>query len=171
MDNYLNTIAEKIAFAKDSGIDLNNMESFINKCFVSIQNNYDTKQNIDNGYPIICAILRGIGNGHCLAIIGYTSDDRIVLIEPEQTEKRIESVSNHSDASIPLPWGNSVITLHEIMGHGRQLSLGIVNNNDDTIRFENLLLRVMGYADIQRDGTDHADSHKIKNPSNNPSFK
>jgi hypothetical protein len=96
MNTYLNLEAlnplEKLeaidAFVRDSGIDLNNMEAFINKCFETVPDR-DTVQNINNGYPVICVIRRGVDNGHCLAIIGYTSDKRTVIIDPERTEKNI----------------------------------------------------------------------------------
>ena len=75
--------------------------------------------------------------------------------------------------NVPNPAGNSIITLHEVIGHGLSLSLGRGNANqhEDAILFENLLLRIMGYDDIQRDGTDHGPKTIIPNPQRQPQFK
>jgi hypothetical protein len=64
----------------------------------------------------------------------------------------------------------SIITLHEIVGHGRPLSLGITDA-DEAIYFENLLLRITSNGFFQRDGTNHSDFHKIDNPKKLPTFR
>lgn len=87
MNNFLTTMEEKLVFANDSGIDLGNMDAFINGCFNTLPNAFDTKENINNGYPIIFGIKKSIDNGHCLAIIGYTSDRLFKVIDPEQSEE------------------------------------------------------------------------------------
>jgi hypothetical protein len=78
-----------------------------------------------------------------------------------------------SHVKIPISVINYITTLHEIVGHGRSLTLGRTGNvnNDDAIYFENLLLRIIGFGNIQRDGTKHADGHKIITPSKQPEFR
>ncbi len=71
------------------------------------------------------------------------------------------------------PGGRCNIALHEIIGHGRSLSVGrgAENQHEDAILFENLLLRVMGYSHIQRDGSDHGTRVKITEPQKLPAFR
>ena len=84
-----------------------------------------------------------------------------------------EEDGQQKKVAVPNPAGLPVITLHEIIGHGRSLSLGRgdASQHEDAILFENLLLRVMGYGDIQRDGGDHTNSQVISNPRKQPQFK
>ena len=64
-------------------------------------------------------------------------------------------------------------TGHEIFGHGRSLALkrGATAQHVDAVRTENLILRVMGYKNIQRDGTQHADRSKVAEPSKLPDYR
>ena len=70
-----------------------------------------------------------------------------------------------------------IITLHEIVGHGRPLILGITGdkNDDEAIRFENMLLRISGHSNIFRDGTKHGreerENKKVDNPEKRPNFR
>ena len=68
--------------------------------------------------------------------------------------------------------GRAATTGHELFGHGRSLSLGrTTTQHMDAIRTENLILRMMGKGDLQRDGTGHAQGTKITSPSLLPGFK
>ncbi|MDR2474368.1 MAG: hypothetical protein LBD45_00785 [Bacteroidales bacterium] len=71
------------------------------------------------------------------------------------------------------PAGMCIIVLHEIIGHGRSLSVGRgdANQHEDAILFENLLLRIMGYPHIQRTGEDHGTKVKLFNASKKPEFR
>ena len=70
------------------------------------------------------------------------------------------------------PAGRSATTGHEIFGHGRPLALGRASSQQaDAIRTENLILRVMGYGNIQRDGTDHGDRTPVTDQSKLPDFR
>ena len=53
--------------------------------------------------------------------------------------------------------GDRSVTMgHEVIGHGRSLGLGRKDSQHvDAVRTENLILRVMGMSDKQRDGTNH----------------
>lgn len=70
------------------------------------------------------------------------------------------------------PAGRASTTGHEVFGHGRSLALGrgASAQHADAIRAENLILRVMGFGNIQRDGTSHADRTKVTNPSSLPGY-
>ncbi|MEM9859100.1 MAG: RHS repeat-associated core domain-containing protein [Bacteroidota bacterium] len=66
----------------------------------------------------------------------------------------------------------SVTTGHELFGHGRSLGLGREDSQHiDAVRTENLILRVKGMGNRQRDGTNHGDRTKIKNPKALPDFR
>jgi hypothetical protein len=70
------------------------------------------------------------------------------------------------------PAGRASTAGHEVLGHGRSLALGRGPSSQqaDAIRMENLILRVMGLGNIQRDGTDHSPGTKLDNPSKLPGF-
>jgi len=66
----------------------------------------------------------------------------------------------------------SVTTGHEVIGHGRSLGLGRKSSQHvDAVRTENLILRVKGMGDKQRDGTNHGDRTKIKDAKALPNFR
>jgi len=70
------------------------------------------------------------------------------------------------------PAGESATTGHELFGHGRSLALGRTGTQQaDAIQTENLILRVMGYSNIQRDGTGHGDGTKVSNQSALPGYQ
>ncbi len=73
---------------------------------------------------------------------------------------------------LPCPLGREGTTGHEVFGHGRSLALGRgdANQQQDAIRLENLILRVMGQGGIQRDGTDHGTRVKVENTSKLPGY-
>ena len=61
---------------------------------------------------------------------------------------------------------------HELFGHGRSLALGrTTSQQTDAIQTENLILRVMGFGNIQRTGTGHGDGTPVANPSAFPSYQ
>lgn len=67
--------------------------------------------------------------------------------------------------------GRSVTTGHEIIGHGRSLSLGRKNTQHvDAIQTENLILRVMGIPYINT-GAEHAPNGAFLECSLLPSFR
>lgn len=70
------------------------------------------------------------------------------------------------------PNGRAVTTGHEVIGHGRSLSLGRgqANQHIDAIRTENLILRVMGIGYINN-GSNHGPRVIIPNPSILPGFR
>lgn len=70
------------------------------------------------------------------------------------------------------PGGIAGIASHEVFGHGRSLvtGRGAGNQHQDAIRFENLLLRIMGLGNVQRTGEDHGTRAKIQNPSQIPNY-
>jgi hypothetical protein len=70
------------------------------------------------------------------------------------------------------PTGMTSTAGHEVFGHGRSLALGRgdASQQVDAIRMENLILRVMGSSNIQRDGTGHGDGTKVTDPSNLPGY-
>jgi len=71
------------------------------------------------------------------------------------------------------PAGRPATTGHEIFGHGRSLALnrGAGAQHVDAVLMENLILRVMGFNNIQRDGTDHGIKTKIIDNKKRPDFK
>ena len=70
------------------------------------------------------------------------------------------------------PNGRAVTTGHEVIGHGRSLSLGRgqANQHIDAIRTENLILRVMVIGYINN-GSNHGPRVIIPNPSILPGFR
>lgn len=68
--------------------------------------------------------------------------------------------------------GRAVTTGHEIIGHGRSLSIGRGDQNQhvDAIQTENLILRVMGIPYINT-GADHAPNGAFSGCSLLPSFR
>jgi hypothetical protein len=69
---------------------------------------------------------------------------------------------------------NEVIPLHEFFGHGRPLSIETptsLHNQDDALLFENLVWRLLGMPENQRDGHDHANEQLLKDKSALPSFR
>ncbi|HET6256221.1 MAG TPA: hypothetical protein VFE32_19240 [Puia sp.] len=70
------------------------------------------------------------------------------------------------------PAGEPGTVGHEVFGHGRSLALGRTGSQQaDAIQTENLILRVMGFGNTQRDGTDHGDRTKVDNPSALPGYQ
>ena len=82
-------------------------------------------------------------------------------------------LNSGTNSYVTNPAGRPSITGHELFGHGRSLALkrGATTQHADAIRTENLILRVMGHKDIQRDGTQHADFSKVSDPSKLPDYK
>ena len=69
------------------------------------------------------------------------------------------------------PNGIPVTTGHELFGHGRSLSIGRINSQDeDAIQTENLILRVMGIHFINN-GLTHGNGYYIPNHSSLPAYK
>lgn len=64
-----------------------------------------------------------------------------------------------------------VTTGHELLGHGRSLSLGrLSSQHADAVQMENLIYRVIGLPDKQTDGTNHADKSKVENSKALPGY-
>ena len=95
-----------------------------------------------------------------------------LLIENDRGNGKSDYFDKTLKKYVPQPGGRAVITGHEIIGHGRSLSQGRngANQHEDAIRLENMILRVMGHGNVQRDGTNHAGGAKIANPSDRPGF-
>ena len=70
------------------------------------------------------------------------------------------------------PNGREVTTGHELLGHGRSLSLGRGNEAQhiDAIQTENFILKVMG-IEFVNDGQNHGPRTPIANPIALPSYK
>ncbi|WP_367865792.1 hypothetical protein [Pedobacter sp. WC2423] len=70
------------------------------------------------------------------------------------------------------PIGRALTFGHEVFGHGRSAVLGRLDSqHSDAIQLENLILRVMGKGNIQRDGSNHDNNTKISNASAIPSYR
>jgi len=70
------------------------------------------------------------------------------------------------------PAGEPATVGHELFGHGRSLALGRTGSQQaDAIQTENLILRVMGFGNVQRDGTGHGNGTKVDNPSALPGYQ
>ena len=80
---------------------------------------------------------------------------------------------NNLGEQVPNPLGRVLYVFHEVFGHGRSLSLGRGSDNQhgDAIRLENLVLRVAGFSNIQRNGEDHGPKSKIPNNSQLPDYR
>ena len=80
---------------------------------------------------------------------------------------------NNLGEQVPNPLGRVLYVFHEVFGHGRSLSLGRGSDNQhgDAIRLENLVLRVAGFSNIQRNGEDHGPKTKIPNNSQLPDYR
>ena len=65
-----------------------------------------------------------------------------------------------------------VTPLHEVFGHGRPISLGRLSSQDeDAIRFENMVWRILKMPLKQRDGSDHGSrTTPLPNPQNKPNY-
>ena len=80
---------------------------------------------------------------------------------------------NKSNSIGSNPGGRANISFHEVFGHGRSLAVGRgeSNQHEDAILLENLVLRVMGYNNIQRTGADHAERAIIQNNTKSPEYE
>ena len=88
----------------------------------------------------------------------------------------VSGASDYKDSHgnyVNSPIGREGTTGHEVFGHGRSLMTGRgdANQHQDAVKLENLILRVMGYKTIQRDGTDHGPKTTISNASALPEYK
>ncbi|MDC8006367.1 DUF6443 domain-containing protein [Aureisphaera galaxeae] len=81
--------------------------------------------------------------------------------------------NTQTNARAASPGGRELSTGHELFGHGRSLALGrgIANQHIDGIQMENLIIRVMGHGNIQRDGTDHQTDVRIPNARQIPDYR
>ena len=65
--------------------------------------------------------------------------------------------------------------MHEVFGHGRLSAIGntMSEQHTESIKFENMILRVMGHKNIQRTEEDHGTNNKtaISDPSKRPSYE
>lgn len=108
----------------------------------------------------------------------YEVDEGVTIRTIAWDEAYIYALSESIQNFSPIPMTQTIaisplrLDINEIIGHVRSLSLGRkINQHEDAILFENLLLRIMGFPNIQRDGTDHDALIKINNPSRQPNFK
>jgi hypothetical protein len=191
-EDDLKKILENPLFNSDDKLAVEIVANTINstkKHEVQIKKSSDTlsteAENIIKSNPILTAIKDGVGKSGkvpTINVIGMYYGSVTMPTDKGSFSLVIEDSALPTDyydndkkkyVNIPSIIGHSIITLHEIVGHGRSLTLGRTErtNNDDAIYFENLLLRIMGYYNIQRDGTNHADFHKIDKPSTNPAFR
>jgi RHS repeat-associated protein len=90
----------------------------------------------------------------------------------EDSKSATDYVDTKTGNYVANPLGREGTTGHEVFGHGRSLALGRgdANQQQDAIRLENLILRVMGQGGTQRDGTDHGTRVKVENPSKLPGY-
>lgn len=110
--------------------------------------------NANGGFPVAFIENRGGGG----------------LTAPIKNKKGTYSLI-FKDASFH-PNGRSVTTGHEIIGHGRSLSIGRGEQNQhvDAVQTENLILRVMGIPYINT-GEDHAPNGAFSGCSLLPDFR
>ncbi len=81
-------------------------------------------------------------------------------------------INSLTNQPVNSPGGRAATTGHELFGHGRSLALGRSSSQHvDAVQTENLILRVMGNGNVQRNGTGHADGSRISNPSALPGFR
>lgn len=142
----------KVEYLESSGI----LSYSAEKVFAPLFDNPDlptsTILNANGGFPVIFINNRGGG--------GLTTPIR------NGTYSLI-----FKDSSLHLN-GRAVTTGHEILGHGRSLSVGRGDKNQhvDAIQTENLILRVMGIPYINT-GADHAPNGAFPGCSLLPSFR
>ena len=156
VDMVVNTInsnhIHKVEYLESSGI----LSYSAEKVFAPLFDNPDlptsTILNANGGFPVIFINNRGGG--------GLTTPIR------NGTYSLI-----FKDSSFHLN-GRAVTTGHEILGHGRSLSVGRGDKNQhvDAIQTENLILRVMGIPYINT-GADHAPNGAFPGCSLLPSFR
>lgn len=156
VDMVVNTInsnhIHKVEYLKSNG----NLSYSAEKVFAPLFDNPDlptsTILNANGGFPVIFINNRGGG--------GLTTPIR------NGTYSLI-----FKDSSFHLN-GRAVTTGHEILGHGRSLSVGKGDKNQhvDAIQTENLILRVMGLPYINT-GADHAPYGAFPGCSLLPSFR
>lgn len=156
VDMVVNTInsnhIHKVEYLESNG----NLSYTAEKVFAPLFDNPDlptsTILNANGGFPVIFINNRGGG--------GLTTPIR------NGTYSLI-----FKDSSFHLN-GRAVTTGHEILGHGRSLSVGRGDKNQhvDAIQTENLILRVMGMPYINT-GADHAPNGAFPGCSLLPSFR
>ncbi len=156
VDMVVNTInsnhIHKVEYLESNG----NLSYTAEKVFAPLFDNPDlptsTILNANGGFPVIFINNRGGG--------GLTTPIR------NGTYSLI-----FKDSSFHLN-GRAVTTGHEILGHGRSLSVGRGDKNQhvDAIQTENLILRVMGIPYINT-GADHAPNGAFPGCSLLPSFR
>lgn len=156
VDMVVNTInsnhIHKVEYLESKG----NLSCTAEKVFAPLFDNpvlpTSTILNANGGFPVIFINNRGGG--------GLTTPIR------NRTYSLI-----FKDSSFHLN-GRAVTTGHEILGHGRSLSVGRGDKNQhvDAIQTENLILRVMGIPYINT-GADHAPNGAFPGCSLLPSFR
>lgn len=156
VDMVVNTInsnhIHKVEYLESNG----NLSYTAEKVFAPLFDNPDlptsTILNANGGFPVIFINNRGGG--------GLTTPIR------NGTYSLI-----FKDSSFHLN-GRALTTGHEILGHGRSLSVGRGDKNQhvDAIQTENLILRVMGMPYINT-GADHAPNGAFPGCSLLPSFR
>jgi hypothetical protein len=108
---------------------------------------------------------------------GLTSSELLVLWGSGVTAKYNGGTASFLDTTSPKY--DEATALHEFFGHGRPISIespSTKHNQDDAILFENLVWRLLGKPEKQRNGIDHGDRVKTNIPIPNhtttlPSFR
>lgn len=93
---------------------------------------------------------------------GITSTNLLMLFGGGATVKTTDGIISVLDTTNKNY--DEVTALHEFFGHGRPLSTETANtkhDKGDAIRFENLVWRLLGKPNNQRDGSDHGDQNGV----------
>jgi hypothetical protein len=172
VDMVVNTINSKDVHL----VEFANKDDNISSTGQSIMSNALPKALID---PVVSAnggipasILSAFGGS---GITTPTKDGTYsLLIQGLPAGGNSDYFNSSTNSYVNNPGGRAATTGHELFGHGRSLALGRTNASTqqvDAIRTENLILRVMSYGNIQRDGTNHGNLQSVSNPSSLPDYK
>ena len=131
-----------------------------------IINNEAIKEK-SGGIPV--SIISSFGGG---GITTKTNGGTYSLMVEDYNAKNTDYYNSVTKNYVSNPGGREVTMGHEILGHGRSLALGRESSQStDAIQMENLILRVLGSGNIQRDGTNHGDKMPVVDPSRIPAYQ
>lgn len=124
-----------------------------------------------NGGQMSAAVASAFGG----AGITTKTDDgtfSVIITGLDPSKAGTDYYNSDTKTSGDSPAGEPGTVGHELFGHGRSLALGRTSSQQaDAIQTENLILRVMGFGNTQRDGTDHGNRTKVDNPSALPGYQ
>jgi hypothetical protein len=156
----------EVSFVKNSDLLSADQEKIFLKGFPALL--LDPIREKNNGIPFWLLSGGFTGSG---ATVPTDKGTYSLLISDVPDKGKTDYYNKDTKGYVSAPGGRPSTFAHEVFGHGRSLALGrITSQHIDAVQTENLVLRVMGFTNVQRDGTNHGDFSQIGKPSEIPAF-